>query len=68
MSEASDGAGFGDARDWNEAIALARGAFAAQPFSALIGAELVAFEPGTAELRVPYRPELLQQFGFMHGE
>jgi uncharacterized protein (TIGR00369 family) len=52
---------------WSEAVAAARAAFAAQPFSALVGAELVTFEPGTAEVRVPFRPELLQQFGFFHG-
>jgi uncharacterized protein (TIGR00369 family) len=56
-----------DASDWSEAVAAARAAFAAQPFSALVGAELVAFEPGTAEVRIPFRPELLQQFGFLHG-
>jgi uncharacterized protein (TIGR00369 family) len=52
---------------WSEAVAAAQAAFAAQPFSALVGAELVTFEPGTAEVRVPFRPELLQQFGFFHG-
>jgi uncharacterized protein (TIGR00369 family) len=52
---------------WSEAVAAAQAVFAAQPFSALVGAELVRFEPGTAEVRVPFRPELLQQFGFFHG-
>jgi len=45
----------------------ARGVLDAQPFSRLVGAELAAFEPGRAELRVPLRAELLQQFGFVHG-
>jgi uncharacterized protein (TIGR00369 family) len=48
-------------------LASARAIFAAQPFSMHIGAELTAFEPGHAELVVPIRPELLQQFGFVHG-
>lgn len=45
----------------------ARGVLAAQPFSRLIGAELAAFAPGHAELWVPLRDDLLQQFGFVHG-
>jgi len=40
---------------------------AAQPFSGLIGAELVEFSPGRAELRIPIRAELKQQHGFVHG-
>lgn len=40
---------------------------AAQPFSVLLGARLTAFGDGTAEIRVPLRSELLQQFGFAHG-
>jgi uncharacterized protein (TIGR00369 family) len=38
-----------------------------QPFSKLLGAELVGFEPGRAELRLPMRLELRQQFGLAHG-
>jgi uncharacterized protein (TIGR00369 family) len=38
-----------------------------QPFSGLLGAELVDFRPGAAELRLPLRPELRQQFGVTHG-
>jgi uncharacterized protein (TIGR00369 family) len=38
-----------------------------QPFSRLLGAELVSFTPGQAELRIPVRDELRQQFGFVHG-
>lgn len=48
-------------------LATARDVLAAQPFSVLIGAELTRFEPGVAELRIPLRAELLQQFGFAHG-
>ncbi|HEX7045457.1 MAG TPA: PaaI family thioesterase [Burkholderiales bacterium] len=40
---------------------------AEQPFSRLLGAELVEFTPTTAVLRVPIRPELKQQHGFVHG-
>ena len=46
---------------------LGRTLLAAQPFSELLGAELVSFEPGSAELRLPLRPELRQQNGFAHG-
>ena len=44
-----------------------RKVLASQPFSVLLGAELVAFAPGTAALKVPVRPELKQQHGFVHG-
>ena len=48
-------------------LALGRHVLAAQPFSTLLGAELVAFDPGRAELRLPIRDELKQQHGFVHG-
>jgi uncharacterized protein (TIGR00369 family) len=48
-------------------LALGRRVLAAQPFSTLLGAELVAFDPGRAELRLPIRDELKQQHGFVHG-
>ncbi len=38
-----------------------------QPFSKLIGAELIAFEEGKAELSLTIRNELTQNFGFVHG-
>ena len=38
-----------------------------QPFSQLLGAELIAFEPGRAELRVAMGDTLKQQHGFAHG-
>ena len=47
--------------DWGRKV------LASQPFSVLIGAELVAFSPGIAELKVPIKPELKQQNGFVHG-
>lgn len=40
---------------------------AAQPFSRLIGARLVGYGPDGATLEIPLRPDLLQQFGFVHG-
>jgi uncharacterized protein (TIGR00369 family) len=42
-------------------------ALAAQPFSALVGAELVSFAPGRAELKVVIAERLKQQHGFVHG-
>ncbi|MEV1012028.1 PaaI family thioesterase [Streptomyces sp. NPDC049881] len=47
--------------------AFAREIFDAQPFSRLLGAELTAVGPGSAEIRVRNRPELRQQHGFVHG-
>lgn len=38
-----------------------------QPFSNVVGAELDAFEPGSAQLSLPVSPQLLQQDGFVHG-
>lgn len=42
-------------------------ALAAQPFSVLVGAELLAFTPGRAELKVAITDRLKQQYGFVHG-
>jgi uncharacterized protein (TIGR00369 family) len=53
--------------EWEQAETVARAAFAAQDFSRLLGAELVRFDPGVAEVRIPFREELRQQFGFVHG-
>ncbi|MBR9843080.1 MAG: PaaI family thioesterase [Rhodobacteraceae bacterium] len=39
----------------------------AQPFSLLLGTELMVFEPGRAELRLTLREEHRQQHGFAHG-
>jgi uncharacterized protein (TIGR00369 family) len=44
-----------------------RQALAAQPFSVLVGADLVSFTPGRAELRVAITERLKQQHGFVHG-
>ena len=40
---------------------------ASQPFSVLLGAELLGLSPGTAEIKVPISPQLGQQHGFVHG-
>jgi uncharacterized protein (TIGR00369 family) len=48
-------------------MAMGRRALAAQPFSALLGAELAVFAEGQAELSLPVRPDLLQQHGLVHG-
>ena len=46
---------------------LGRKILASQPFSVLLGAELLALSPGAAEIKVPIRPQLEQQHGFVHG-
>lgn len=49
------------------AFDAAAAVLAAQPFSVLVGARLSAYAPPRAVLEIPIRPELLQQFGFVHG-
>ena len=44
-----------------------RQVLASQPFSVLLGAELVGFSEGSAELRIPIKAELKQLHGFVHG-
>jgi uncharacterized protein (TIGR00369 family) len=44
-----------------------RRVLASQRFSVLLGAELLGFSPGSAELRIPIKAELKQQHGFVHG-
>lgn len=51
----------------DEMLELGRQILAAQPFSVLIGAELISFSAGSAELKVLAKPELKQQHGFLHG-
>jgi uncharacterized protein (TIGR00369 family) len=46
-------------------VALAT--FNGQAFATLVGASLRGFGDGIAVLEVPYRSELLQQHGFLHG-
>lgn len=51
----------------DDILARGRAVLAAQPFSALIGAELTAFAEGAAELTIPLAPGLRQQHGLAHG-
>lgn len=48
-------------------LELGRRVLAAQPFSVLLGARLVAFGPEGAELELPITETLRQQYGFVHG-
>ena len=47
--------------------ALARSILASQAFSSKLGTELVAFEPGHAELALAIEGDLRQQHGYVHG-
>jgi uncharacterized protein (TIGR00369 family) len=48
-------------------LALGRQVLAAQPFSALLGAQLQEFSEKRTELLLPLQPTFLQQNGFAHG-
>jgi uncharacterized protein (TIGR00369 family) len=48
-------------------LAMGREVLAKQPFSVLLGAELVALEPGRCELALNITPQLKQHMGFAHG-
>lgn len=48
-------------------LQLGRRILGEQPFSVLLGAQLTAFEVGSAELSLPVRREHMQQHGFVHG-
>src|SRR5512134_40733 len=48
-------------------VARIRSSFGRQKAMALIGASLSAVEPGRVEVTLPYRDELTQQKGFIHG-
>ena len=48
-------------------LAMGRETLARQPFSVLLGAELIALEPGRCELGVVLTDQLKQQMGFAHG-
>ena len=50
-----------------ELLGPGRRILAAQPFSVLLGAELLHLGDGRAELRLPIRADLQQQHGFVHG-
>ena len=48
-------------------LAVGRQILARQPFSTLLGAELLAGGEGRAEIRIPIRDDLTQHYGFVHG-
>jgi len=48
-------------------LALGREVLALQPFSVLLGSELLVFTSALTEIRIPVRPDFLQQHGFVHG-
>jgi uncharacterized protein (TIGR00369 family) len=48
-------------------LAWGRRVLASQPFSVLLGAELLSFSEGSAELKIPIKTALKQQHGFVHG-
>ncbi len=48
-------------------LAMGRETLAKQPFSVLLGAELIALEPGRCELAVTLTEQLKQHMGFAHG-
>lgn len=51
----------------NLTLQQAQQLLAAQPFSRLVGARLVAFGDGSATLEIDIHDELRQQFGMVHG-
>lgn len=48
-------------------LELGRQVLANQPFSVLLGAELLSLSPGRCELGLALTPQLRQQHGFAHG-
>jgi uncharacterized protein (TIGR00369 family) len=51
----------------DDILAFAQQIFDSQPFTRYLGAELVSVDDGQVVIRLPIRPELLQQHGFVHG-
>ena len=47
--------------------AKVRASFARQTFMDTIGARLTAVSPGQCEIELPFRGDLCQQHGFLHG-
>ncbi len=47
--------------------ARVRDSFSRQPFMGYIGATMARVEPGFCEIHLPYREELTQQHGYIHG-
>ena len=48
-------------------VARVRESFGRQKAMALIGASLARVDPGAVEIELPYREEITQQKGFVHG-
>ena len=44
-----------------------RESFSKQTAMTTIGAELITVEPGVVEIAIPYRADLTQQHGYLHG-
>jgi uncharacterized protein (TIGR00369 family) len=44
-----------------------RNSFSQQTAMTTIGAQLITVEPGVVEIMIPYRADLTQQHGFLHG-
>jgi len=51
----------------NDLLELGKHGLASQPFSKLLGIELVELSPGNAEFCLALKEELKQQHGFVHG-
>lgn len=51
----------------DDLLELGKTILAAQPFSRLLGAELLHFSSGRVELALPLTSQLTQQHGFAHG-
>jgi uncharacterized protein (TIGR00369 family) len=51
----------------DDLLAIGKQVLTSQSFSVLLGAELLHFSQGRAEIKVLIRPELRQQHGFVHG-
>ena len=47
--------------------AAVRAGFAEQPMMATIGTVITAVTPGGVSIELPYRADLMQQYGFLHG-
>jgi len=50
--------------DWNAKV---RASFTRQTFMQTIGAKLVSLSPGRCEVELPFRADLCQQNGYLHG-
>ena len=50
--------------DWDAKV---RASFARQTFMDTIGARIAALSPGRCEVEMPFRADLCQQHGYLHG-